>query len=99
MRTVTKVRDLPNGATGAVQALYKVEPPYTVRNWNDEPTCDASYIVVSAVNAMFSGPETYIFPAREDGEIIDWGELPGSYRGDYDHDEAIQGFILATADA
>ena len=33
--------------------------------------------------------ETYIFPADEDGNVLDWGELEGSYRGGMDHEEAL----------
>jgi hypothetical protein len=50
-----------------------------------------SYVIVSAVDAMFSGPETYIFPANEDGQIQDYGELEGSYRGGFDHVTALEG--------
>jgi len=41
-----------------------------------------------------SGPETYIFPAKKSGdifEVADWGELNGSYRGGFDHAEALKG--------
>lgn len=48
------------------------------------------YVVVSATNVMLSGPETYIFPADESGNILDWREMTGSYRGDLDHAEALR---------
>lgn len=32
-------------------------------------------------NALYSGPETYLFPADADGRVIDWNEIEGSYRG------------------
>ena len=57
----------------------------------DKNTKKTKYVIVSAADAMFSGPETYIFPANKDGEIVDWGELNGSYKGGYDHDKALAG--------
>ena len=47
------------------------------------------YVITSAANAMFSGPETYIFPADEAGDVADFSELDGSYKGDLDHQRAI----------
>lgn len=38
-----------------------------------EPLDGAEYVVVSAVVVPYSGPETYIFPADENGEIVDYG--------------------------
>ena len=49
------------------------------------------HVAGSAVNVMFSGPETYIFGADENGEIVSWSELPGSFRGALDHNEALEG--------
>ena len=46
-------------------------------------------VAVSAVIAMFSGPETYIFPCDENGVVTDWGELNGSFRGALDHEQAL----------
>ena len=37
----------------------------------------------------FRGPETYIFGADKDGEILSWMELDGSFRGDLNHREAL----------
>lgn len=54
-----------------------------------EPLDGAEYVVVSAVVVPYSGPETYIFPADENGEIVDYGELDGSYRGGLDHELAL----------
>lgn len=46
------------------------------------PPMDGHEVVVaSAVNAFFSGPETYFFPSTEEGTVTDWGELSGSQRG------------------
>lgn len=48
------------------------------------------YVVSSATVAMFSGPETYIFPADEHGNVLNWLDLDGSYKGGLDHEEAIR---------
>lgn len=85
----THVRDLGVSRSGAKQALYKLDTPY---KYDDESGAECDHVVVSAVFAMYSGPETYIFPADETGEVISWGELPGSYRGGLDHARAIRGF-------
>ena len=47
-------------------------------------------MIVSSVVAIFSGPETYIFGAKEDGEPADFSELEGSYRGGLDHKKALK---------
>jgi hypothetical protein len=39
-----------------------------------------NHVIVSATVVLFSGPETYIF-----AEVLDWSELPGSFRGGYSH--------------
>lgn len=35
------------------------------------------YFVVSSADALFSGPETLVFPADESGKVTDWGEVAG----------------------
>lgn len=82
-------------AVGFGKKLWKVTPPIGYdEDWDTGKfRKNTDYIVSSAASVMFSGPETYIFPADEEGTIIDWGELQGSYRGGLDHDEAIEGLI------
>lgn len=64
--------------TGADQRHYQLE--------------DGRFVVVSAVCAMFTGPETYIFEADAGGGITSWTELPGSFRGGLDHAEALRSY-------
>lgn len=73
-------------------ALYKCDPPMEYERLVDgEYTKDmAEYVVVSATTALFTGPETYIFPADANGNVINWLELDGSFRGALDHNEALQ---------
>lgn len=87
--------------SGAKQGLYKLSPPlrYSKYDYDLEKDVDhfAEYVMVSAVVAMFSGPETYIFPANEQGEVTCWGELGGSYRGGMSHAVALEGAGYAIA--
>lgn len=64
-----------------VANLYRCEPPLEGHE----------YVVVSAAEVMFIGPETYIFPGNAEGEVTDLGELGGSYRGGLDHARALWG--------
>ena len=54
----------------------------------DNNTPKTDFILVSGVFA-YSGPETYIFPANKEGNVIGWGEMDGSFRGSIDHEEAL----------
>lgn len=62
------------------------------KHYRLDPPLDGIYadVVVSAADVPYSGPETFIFGANEKGEISDWGELPGSYRGGLDHEQALR---------
>lgn len=48
------------------------------------------YVITSAKSVQFSGPETYMFGADENGEIVDWCELPGSFRGELNHKKCFE---------
>lgn len=85
MKTATFIRDV-KGGTGT-QRLYKVNPP--VEYGYGDTKSVTEYVVTSATKAMFSGPETYIFPADADGTIVDWSEMDGSFRGDLCHETAL----------
>lgn len=75
MKTATKVKKL-DGFAG-IAALYKLS----------EPLENFEYVIVSASTVL--GVETYIFGSNEDGEVLDWEDLPGSVRGVYDHTVAL----------
>lgn len=68
--------------------LFRVSPPVRFTDLEDRVR-ETSYVVVSATFAPFTGPETYIFPADERGEVLDWIELEGSFRGGLDHEKAL----------
>lgn len=81
--------------------VYRLNPPVPIHDWSEEhdrsectgksPCRTTEYVWVSAADVPFSGPETYIFPSTDTGEVTDWGELDGSYRGGLDHEEALRG--------
>lgn len=70
-------------------ALFKLTPPITSVSWDDAVETH-EYVIVSAVVAMFSGPETYIFPADAEGYVTNWAELPGSFQGALDIWQALR---------
>jgi hypothetical protein len=59
-----------------------------------EPFNGFELVIVSAVDALFSGPETYIFGATveslEENRAADYLELDGSFRGALDHERALR---------
>jgi len=79
------IKDL-DGFSGSAK-LFSVDPP--IKDYDGETSF--SHVVVSATIAMYSGAKTYIFGANADGRVIDWGELPGSYRGGLSHTDALEG--------
>lgn len=79
--------------TGDARLYELSEPVSYVADFDDDGNdvlAETSFVAVSAANAVFSGPETYIFPADSDGEVLNWAELDGSYRGGLDHAQALQ---------
>lgn len=84
----TYLEDLSEHYQGRA-ALYRLEPPLSYYNRDED--LEAEYVLVSAVIAPFSGPETYIFPCDSEGNVKSWGELKGSYRGGLNHGEALRG--------
>lgn len=82
VKTATLVKDNLPGWLGHA-ALYRVSPKLSGN----------TFVIVSSV----SGPETYIFPATKHGEVKDWGELEGSFRGQHNHARALggAGYVIA----
>lgn len=78
----------------ADQRLYSLSEPYDVKSWADGTVERTITHVVTSAVSTYSGPETYLFAADEEGDVIDWMELPGSFRGSLDHDAAIAAFIV-----
>lgn len=74
------ILEKPINQVGAIQRLYKTNPPLDGNK----------YVIVSAVMAILSGPETFIFPSNKDGDITEFGELNGSYKGGLSHQIALE---------
>lgn len=77
------IRDnFPNARFG--QALFRVDPPLPDWPAYDEDGTKipraSEYVIVSKGRDSFDEWETFIFPARPDGTIIDLREMPGSMR-------------------
>lgn len=59
--------------------------------WEVLPRIDGyKYVITSVSNVQFTGPETFMFAADENGIIINWSELPGSYRGELNHNKCFE---------
>ena len=67
------------------QNLYKLSPPYNSNSSNIE------YVVVSTAYALFGGPETAVFATDQDGNILNEHQLPGSFKGWHDDQDALHG--------
>lgn len=79
MNTATRI-DTPLPDFSGNAALYRLDPPMD----------GVEHVIVSAIDGSWA-TETYIFPADPSGEVTDWGELSGSYKGGTDHAEALRG--------
>lgn len=89
MKIAQRIRDL-EGFTGNA-TLYKLDPPIKVEpDYDGDFNGDVEFVIVSATVAFDSGAETYIFPSNKDGEVVDWGQLDGSFRGGMSHIEALK---------
>jgi hypothetical protein len=90
MKKAKHIKDIKGMKSDA--ALYKLEQEETY-GWDDE--YKTKFVIVSAVTLPFphigGGTETYIFPATEDGEIIQYLEMEGSRRGTLKHCDALIG--------
>jgi len=73
-------------------SLYELNPPLSFHKGLGYGIVYHKYVIVSAV-VTWDGPETYIFPATRGGEVVDWMELPGSFRG-LSHEEALKGYKI-----
>lgn len=71
----------------ANQRLYRVDPPVSYGWPHGDTTTD--HVLVSAADT-YTGPETYMFPADAGGNVLDWMELDGSFRGELDHERALR---------
>lgn len=71
--------------------LYVLSEHIRYDDWQVDGPRYTNHVAVSAVNNDWCGIETYIFPADEEGEILSYSELDGSFKGDMDHAKALSG--------
>lgn len=91
MITATKLRQVNPSANGNQYLWHLSEPVGYGYDWEKDTTKSVTeYVITSAAVVFGSGPETYIFPADADGNVIDWGEMSGSIRGYLNHEMAIR---------
>lgn len=83
MKTATLIKDYLPGFNGHAQ-LWKLSEPLSGTTWDEDNATEYEYVIVVA-SVPFSRPETYIFGSNEQGGIMDWGELEGSFRGGLAH--------------
>lgn len=89
MKTATRVIvDLPYDWEGEAR-LYRIDPPMSFII-GESRLSSTEYVVVSTAITEDEGPNTLIFPAKENGEVLDWLDLPGSFAGDLDFDKALR---------
>ena len=76
MNTAKFVKKLES-RMGGNKALYSLSVPYQYDAYdeNGEVVPSTSYVVCSTANAFDHGWETMVFPADENGKVIDWGDL------------------------
>lgn len=87
MHKATFIREMPKSEFRGDARLYALSEPIKWEHYNDVGELEqriATHVIVSAA-VTYSGPETYIFPAMDDGKILNWSELSGSERGILDH--------------
>ena len=90
MKTAKLIKDVSENFNGKA-CLYELSVPIAEYSWDeDEKPNTHKFVICSTAHAIYSGPETYIFPANENGEVVDWGELEGSMRGNYSHEECLE---------
>ena len=72
MKIAKFVKDC-EGFTGSAKLYELSEPIEYDKPWDEEDTTPAKktkFVVVSATHVMFSGAETYIFPAKNITETV-----------------------------
>ena len=81
MNRATKIRSLP-ALPPNVRWLVEFRHGFTARRFRARPVRTRFAVVDYNPDAFDHGPETMAFPASEDGEVLDWGELAVSHEGD-----------------
>lgn len=97
MKTATFLMDsIPQ--TGDPKALgaklYRLSEPIEFNKYSfttkSKTKAVTSYVSVSCAIGDDGRYQTYIFPANEHGDVLDWMHLAGSYKGGLDREKALQ---------
>ena len=88
MKTATFVKEMHDNFRGNAR-LYKLSDPLINESYGAARRVEYNHVVVSAAIVDYSGPETLIFGADKNGKVLEWLELPGSFRGALDHVRAL----------
>lgn len=89
MKTATLIRDnLPDFRGHA--ALYRCNPPIEdYEPWEKGQQQKRHEYIIASATTILGAPETYLFPSNAEGEVVAWGELPGSQKGTLSHDQVL----------
>lgn len=92
MNTARFIKRLDGTGEGRV---YLLDP--AMETYDGPPT---EYVWVSATYATYTGAETYIFACDSAGNVTNWSELDGSFRGGIDHEGALEnaGYTVVLSD-
>lgn len=75
MRKYKFIKDISERFSGTAH-LYEVDPPVEYLE-SEETSSLTHYVCASATMVPLLGPQVFIFPADENGELLDWGEIGG----------------------
>ena len=81
MNRVAKIRSLPTLPPN-IRWLVELERGFTARRFRAKPIRTRYAVADYSPDVCGRGPETMAFPASEDGEVLDWGELAVSHEAD-----------------
>jgi hypothetical protein len=95
MTTIRKIKDIAGvGKASLYQLSESVMFEASIVGYDDYQYQTTNHIVISGINAnpdMFAQrPETLIFAANEEGEILSWIDLDGGIVGINSHEEVIR---------
>lgn len=87
--TATQIGAERVSPSGALQRHYRTEggslPEYVVVS-----AMDLSLLSGEDATTVVGSLETYIFPADKDGNVLEWIELNGSFKGELNHERALR---------
>ena len=81
-----------NKETGKQEYTFFFVTSYNITEYKLPPLPGSSGVTM----AFKQEPETFIFPANEEGKVLSFGELHGSFKGEHNHDVAVRraGYVV-----